>query len=494
MAVNVERELKLAPPPGFASDVICRLAGDFIASRPVRRRLHTLYYDTGDLRLLRWGCSLRYRVDDGWTLKLPAASAQGLPRAEWTFEGERGAVPPDAANLVAAFTRGAGLREVAELRTLRTSVRLSTPDGREVAEIDDDDVHIIGGKADGERFRQLEVELRSDAPADVMTSLRKQLRERGVDRDDPMPRIVRALGLAELPAPEIERPALHKKSSLRDVLRGSLAEGALQLLRADPAVRIGADAESVHEARTAVRRIRSDLWFFRPVLERPWARALAERLEWLGDELGAARDADVMLERLHRHETALPADDAKAAESIVDAYERTRDETRGRLRAALREQRYASLVDEIVDAVNHPRMATDASRRAASCMPRLMRRAWKKARERVERVEATPTNRQLHQVRIGAKRLRYAVEAFEPVAGRYARAMAKRLTRLTGLLGEQHDAVVNQQRLRAEGKQRTVAFAAGELAALEGNVALAARRRWRAKWRKAVAKRARFWR
>jgi CHAD domain-containing protein len=494
MAVNVERELKLAPPPGFTSDAICALGGEFVASHPERHRLHTLYYDTDDLRLLRWRCSLRYRVGEGWTVKLPGASAQGLTREEWTFDGERGAVPHDAADLVLAFTRGAPLGEVAELRTLRTTVHLLVDDMREVARIDDDDVHIIGGKADGERFRQLEVELLNGAPADVMASLRERLRASGVDRDDPTPKVVRALGMTEPPPPEIEMPELSRKSSLRYVLRGSLADSVLQLVRGDPAIRTAADATSVHEARRAVRRIRSDLQVFRRVIERPWADALAERLAWLGDVLGAARDADVMLERVRTREPALPAEDAKAIHSVVDAYERTRDETRERVRAALREPRYASLIDEIIEAANRPRMAPDATGRAKKWMPKLLRRTWRRARERVERLDTTPTSRQLHQVRIGAKRLRYAVEAFEPVAGQPARSLMKRLQRLTALLGDQHDAVVNQQRLRVLAQQPDLAFIAGELTALEGNTEEAARRKWRAMWRKATAQRIRFWR
>jgi CHAD domain-containing protein len=494
MAVNVERELKLAPPPGFTSDAICALGGEFVASHPERRRLHTLYYDTDDLRLLRWACSLRYRVGEGWTVKLPRASAQGLTREEWTFDGERGAVPHDAADLVLAFTRGAPLKEVAELRTLRTTVHLLADDTREVARIDDDDAHIIGGKADGERFRQLEVELLNDAPPEVMMSLRERLRAAGVDREDPTPKVARALGLSDLPSPEIEKPELDRKSSMGDVLRGSLADSVQQLVRSDPAIRTGADATSVHEARTAVRRMRSDLRVFRRVLERPWAGALAERLARLGDVLGAARDADVMLERIRACEPALPADDARATHSLVDAYERARDETRERLRAALREPTYRSLIDEVVEAANRPRMAPGAAGRAEKWMPKLLRRTWRSAHERVERLDGTPTNRQLHQVRIAAKRLRYAVEAFEPVAGRPARSFMKRLQRLTALLGDEHDAVVNQQRLRVLAQQPELAFVAGELTALEGNVVAAVRREWRAAWRKATAKRTRFWR
>src|SRR3954454_8026265 len=102
-----ERELKFTPGPSFrAGDVIERLPG-LRAGEPTTRTLHATYYDTPDLRLARMGASLRWRDDQGWTVKLPAAGSEGglLSRQEITVDGEPHAVPTAATDLVHALVR-----------------------------------------------------------------------------------------------------------------------------------------------------------------------------------------------------------------------------------------------------------------------------------------------------------------------------------------------------------------------------------------------------
>lgn len=55
---HLEREAKQAAPPGFT---LPKLGGDGVEVGTSRtRRLETAYWDTADLRLLRWGCTLRH--------------------------------------------------------------------------------------------------------------------------------------------------------------------------------------------------------------------------------------------------------------------------------------------------------------------------------------------------------------------------------------------------------------------------------------------------
>jgi CHAD domain-containing protein len=86
----------------------------------------------------------------------------------------------------------------------------------------------------------------------------------------------------------------------------------------------------------------------------------------------------------------------------------------------------------------------------------------------------------LHEVRIRAKRVRYAAEAVSPVLGRRASTLARSAAGLQEVLGEHQDAVVagNLLRQRATGAPAEVAFAAGELAGLERAAATGARARW----------------
>ena len=59
------------------------------------------YFDTPDARLTRSGASLRYRSDDGWTVKLPAPSeGSNLVRIERNFAGNDGTPPAGALDLL----------------------------------------------------------------------------------------------------------------------------------------------------------------------------------------------------------------------------------------------------------------------------------------------------------------------------------------------------------------------------------------------------------
>src|SRR4051794_26435580 len=65
-----------------------------------------IYFDTADLRLIRSGVSLRYRSDDGWTVKLPESrDGATFVRGEHSFTGDKGDPPHAAVQLVHSWAR-----------------------------------------------------------------------------------------------------------------------------------------------------------------------------------------------------------------------------------------------------------------------------------------------------------------------------------------------------------------------------------------------------
>ena len=62
-----ERELKMAAPPDFQLLDLGSVARDVVVTATDERRLTTVYWDTSDMRLIRWGCTLRHRAGEGWT-------------------------------------------------------------------------------------------------------------------------------------------------------------------------------------------------------------------------------------------------------------------------------------------------------------------------------------------------------------------------------------------------------------------------------------------
>ena len=72
-----EREVKLGAGPAFHLPDLNGVVDGVTVTAPEAMRLETVYYDTPDLRLARWGVSLRHRAGEGWTLKLSPSPHRG---------------------------------------------------------------------------------------------------------------------------------------------------------------------------------------------------------------------------------------------------------------------------------------------------------------------------------------------------------------------------------------------------------------------------------
>jgi len=292
---------------------------------------------------------------------------------------------------------------------------------------------------------------------------------------------------------ELDAPQLDENSRIDVVVRAAFAASVEVLVRQDATLRLHAEEEAVHRARVSVRRLRSDLRTFLPLLDEAWACGLRERSRWLQDGFSAARDADVLLARLRRQSAALPEPDRVPAEEALAPLRAAREEAYQRLAAMLREPRYAALLQDLVDAAKRPRFNARAGEAARDLIPEIVADAWSTLRKRVRERSQPPADRELHGIRIAAKRVRYAVEAVAPVAGCRARQLARAVERLQTILGDQHDAVAACERLRVLSEDdRGSAFVAGALAALEHRAACDGRETWLRAWREARREHRRF--
>ena len=492
-----EREAKLAAPPDFD---VPELGGpdDGVQAEPLApRRLQTTYYDTPDLRLARWGASLRYRPGEGWTVKLPEGqNGVLLVRAEHVFGGDGRRPPAEAVALVRAFVRTGRLAPAARMRTVRRPVELRDPAGSRLAEVVDDDVQVLAGRRVTSRFRELEVELAEDADAGLLDQVVDRLLEAGAQAAEPVPKYLRALGGRErVLGPEVVEPEVDSTASVEILLRHDLASGTLRLFRHEAGVRIGEDPEAVHQARVATRRIRSTLRTFSKLLDEEWTDRLRDDLKWLANLLGEVRDTDVLLERFSDHLAQLPAEDEKAGRRLLTRLSEERDQARRRLLGAMGQEKYAELLEDLVEAAAAPALLPGADRPAAEVTPPLVRRPWKKLRKEVRQAGDNPADEQLHKIRIRAKRARYAAEAVEPAFGKPAEDFADAVSDIQSVLGDHQDAVVGEAWLReaASGARRDTALVAGMLVAAERAAAADTRDRWRSVWKAANRKKLRAW-
>jgi CHAD domain-containing protein len=251
----------------------------------------------------------------------------------------------------------------------------------------------------------------------------------------------------------------------------------------DPLVRLGGDAEAVHQARVAVRRLRSSLRAFRPYLDREWVVDLRAELKALGGLLGGLRDADVMSARLLDRIEGMQGGAARGVD-VVRALEARRRRTRRELIVALDEPEYVDLLQRLIAASRAPALSAGEVPRASALVQAVLVPPAGRLRTSVGRLGETPADAALHRVRIDAKGLRYAAEAVGPVAGRHVARLERAARLVQDVLGEHQDAVVAGTWLRSRAARSP---APAPWRALE-RMEIAAGERARAAWPGAWAK------
>ena len=453
--------------------------------------LDAVYYDTGDLRLIRAGVTLRRRTggeDTGWHLKLPAGAGTrdeiriplaapasnpaGKPAASAApgragrpavtpVARAAGAVPEELAALVRARTRGAALAPVVRMRTSRGVLRLLDDASRVLAEIAAG--HVSAAPAGGSAatsWDEIEVELVTGGPG-LLEAIDARLREAGARRAATATKPQRALG-GRLPAPGAAQGSpLTARSPAGEVVLGYVRQQVLAILRYDPLVRRD-EPDAVHQMRVATRRARSALQAFGQIIEREATRPLCEELKWLAAELGQARDGEVLLARLTAGLSALPP--ALVAGPVKDRLTGHFTAELARAgKAALRAldgPRYLRLLDDLDVLLADPPLTPRAGRRAGKVLAKPVRRAARRLQRALAAVPgAEDQDAAIHEVRKAAKRARYAAEVALPALGGKARRQLVRAKKLQELLGDHHDSVVARTVLRGLADQ---ARAAGE--------------------------------
>jgi CHAD domain-containing protein len=235
-------------------------------------------------------------------------------------------------------------------------------------------------------------------------------------------------------------------ASAGGLVRQAVTKSVAQLLRHDPGARRG-EPDDVHKLRVAARRLRSDLGTFRSVLDRAWARPLRDELRWLGGEVGAVRDLDVFTDRLGTRLAARSEGTGPAAEALLDHFRAQRATAHGHMQAALLGPRYTALLHRLVEASEQPRFDPPgaAATPATDLARKVVGRTWRTLQEGVDDLDDAPPDHELHEVRILAKRCRYAAEAVAPVIGDDATRLAAAVEAIQTVLGDHQDTVVGEE-------------------------------------------------
>ena len=221
------------------------------------------------------------------------------------------------------------------------------------------------------------------------------------------------------------------------------------------AVREG-DTEGVHQMCVGLRRLRAAISIFKELLPGPETKAVKTELKWLTEQLGPARDLDVLLEQRVNNEPCIPpiGRDIDLLEADLQA---GRDAGLQKAKAAVDGDRYRSLVLCTALWVTNGESSKSAEpltvarreRRAIEFAAEILDKRSKRISKKIEDIENLDT-RQRHKARIAVQKLRYACEFFVGLfrwsqADQGAQALCKHSQELAGSLGRLNDIEVHKR-------------------------------------------------
>jgi len=477
---HLEIERKYDAAQDLAWVDLSSLPGVQALTEPKEKLLDATYYDTDRLALIRAGTTLRRRTggsDAGWHLKLSAGAGARTEFGEPL--GEPTTVPSALVDRIRVHVRDHELQPVAWIKSRRTVHKLLGEAGAVLAEAADDSVTASGrgqaGSADLTSWREWEFEL-VDGPPELIGAADELIRGAGATPSPFPSKLAQALDsrLAGLPG-RPEFGALSPKSRARDVVHAHLAEQVGAIIEWDPKVRTD-EYDAVHKMRVATRRLRSALASFRPVLDRTQTDPIRDELKWIATELGGARDAEVLRERLLAQIAAEPGELVLGpiASRIGTELQADHRRAHAELVVALNSPRYFRLLDRLDALVSDPPFSEAGDRQARKALTTCVRKAYRRVSTLVDAgppEDAVHRDAWYHEIRKAAKRLRYAGESVAPAFGDPAVVLAERAEDLQEVLGEHQDSVVARTALRELGVRLHLdgdnAFSVGRLHALE---------------------------
>lgn len=464
--MSTEIELKLELTPKAAS----KLARHPLLAGLAHQKLQLLntYYDTPGLELHARRIAFRFRKK-GWqwlsTVKTAEAASGGLAlRSEWESEATPGLFEFDHVDHpeLRAFLEE---RRDALVPIFTTDFRRQlwqVPFGESVIELAVDRGTIEScGRHSG--ICEIELELISGRVEDIFALTRRlqddiDLRpaiaskaERGYSlfQDEPL-------------KPFKAKPAPISASMTPVEAFRAIALGCLEhFQRNEAGILAGGDPEFIHQARVALRRLRSAIKLFAPVLPKEFVQSYSRTWQTLASALGEARNWDVFIAETLPPMAAAFTDD-KDIKRLRKAAQGLARNARKSIIGLLAVREYPCLLLEFTAAIyvlddTLPIPLSDFVRQQTA-------RHAKKARKlAIRHGELCPAQR--HKMRIAFKRVRYTLEFFEPLLPqRSLKPYLAALARLQEELGLINDHVTAEMLIAQVLKERPVGPAQGWVA------------------------------
>jgi adenylate cyclase len=296
--------------------------------------------------------------------------------------------------------------------------------------------------ADGRQLPISEVELELDGGSvNAIFELAAQLAERVALSPSVLSKAERGYRLhsGKAPAPfKAEAVSLSAAMPPLDAFR-QIALSCLEHLQQNHAGALSSDdPEYIHQMRVATRRLRAALRLFAPLLPEHFQESIGTPLSALTRQLGDARDLDVLLAEIVNpvllalpNEPRLPA----LASDITNRSYIAREKTLDLLAAPAYGRMLIAALESLHTAFGPIPAAINLIDFAAKRLRRLQIRL-----RRLAAAASIDDPVSLHALRIGVKRMRYAIEFFSPLAAtRASRRVLKQLAVSQVVLGQFND-------------------------------------------------------
>ena len=461
-----EIELKLELEDGAAS----RLRADIgaLGRSAKTAQLVSRYYDTKDQILRKRGFTCRIRkIGESWvqTIKAERRSTAGLfDREEW-----ESALSGEDIDYLAIAATGLGhtvdmqaligkLEPIFETHVERTSWPMFLNDFEMEVALDKGTIKC--GNAAVE-ITELELELKR-GPRVALFKLARRLGSRVRGQIGVMSKAERGYALVEgqeRKAAKAERPPISR--GLRtDLAVKTIAHSCIRQFRLNqPLIEQNEDPEALHQARVALRRLRSLFSVFKKVVADKELKRISGRLRRVFRALGRARNLDVYLERLRSDEA-----EGKSRPTIFIAHAtRERERAYSRLRDKFASTKFRALMLDLLAWIETgPWLDRDTPGGNRSERPievaavKALDRLWRKFK-RAARCLDHLDQRTLHRLRIQAKQFRYASEFFSEVfegqAEKRRATFLKSLVKLQNCLGVLNDLSTSRRLTRNFAKR-----------------------------------------
>jgi inorganic triphosphatase YgiF len=457
--LGTEVELKLAASPSVLRKAMALPWLRKMADGSLKHEhLTSVYFDTPKLALRDHGVILRVRrVGDQRLQTIKATSGALVARDEWEqrIEGDRPQLELAGRTALAPLLSGKvqhQLEPVFETDVDRVTMLLRTGSSELELAFDHGRINTADDHAD---ISEIEIELKHGNRHDAIMLARRLARSVPVTYQ-PLAKSERGYALFEgtLDGPVFARSILIPPAGTAEDAFVTIGFECLRHFAANDAAVRRDDSEGIHQMRVGLRRLRAALSLFKEVIQGSDLRKLKGELVWLTEQLGPARDYDVLVSKALAPLRSSHHDEEEFAvlEKDLDNHRKAGLAT---AKAAVGSERYRRLLlDTALWLFDGDwRNNTDALETTLREQPirtfakRELTRRMRKIAKRVRKLREMDS-RSRHKLRIAVKKVRYAREFFESLRldGRGRKTSGKidgALKTLQSALGSLNDMTVH---------------------------------------------------